>query len=213
MSTVCKQYQDHLAGFVDHELASPQANMISQHLQNCTECAKAASAQQTMKELVRQHAPIVAAPVYLRAQIRRELDRELSFNFRGQLQQLFLRQPLPAFAAVVMLILLSGVAGYFLFQKQGGQIGGGELYVAGSIEGEIICIDCDLLDVINTPYVHDVTHRIGLRCKDGHIWSILRTEKGSELMQDPSRYRKQIRLTGQLFQNHRYIEVREFSLI
>jgi hypothetical protein len=69
------------------------------------------------------------------------------------------------------------------------------------------------MDVTETPYTHDAIHRLGLRCKDGRLWSILPSEIGRELARDPSRFRRQVRLVGHLFQGVRYIEVKGFSLI
>jgi mycothiol system anti-sigma-R factor len=210
MSSACKQFQEQIAGYIDRELELSQANTISQHLQNCSGCAEEAGAQQTMKELVMQHAPSVVSPTHLRAEIRRGLDREMvGFSFHRQLQQLFLRQPLPAFATVVMLMLLSGLATYFVFPKSQPEVSDTQ-FVAGNLEGEIICVDCDLLDLVKAAYVHDATHRLGLRCQDGHIWSILRSEKSTELSNNIHR---RVRIVGQLFERMQYVEVREFSFI
>ncbi|MCI0694866.1 zf-HC2 domain-containing protein [candidate division KSB1 bacterium] len=214
MSSACKEIQDQLAGYVDQEIEPAQASTITQHLGKCPGCAQEASVQSEVKTLVREHAKQVPAPAHVRVEIRRTLERESSrFGFLSQLLALFQRQPLPAIVTVLVLIFLSGLITHYFFPSQTNLRGSDEQFVDGSIEGEIICVDCTLMDVTKTPYVHDFTHRAGLRCKDGKLWSILPSEQGRELARDPSRFHRQVRLVGHLFQSLRYIEVKEFSLI
>jgi mycothiol system anti-sigma-R factor len=214
MSQGCKEIQDQMAGYVDQEIEPARTSAISQHLDHCPGCAQEASAQREVKALVREHAKQMPAPVHVRAEIRRNLERESSrLGFLSQLQALFQRQPLPAIATAVILIFLSGLVTHYFFTNQTNLRGSNMQFVDGSIEGEIICVDCTLMDVTETPYIHDTTHRVGVRCKDGKLWSILPSIKGRELAQDPSRFHRQVRLVGHLFQSMQYIEVKEFSLI
>jgi mycothiol system anti-sigma-R factor len=214
MSQACKKIQDQLAGYVDQEIEPARASTITQHLGKCPGCAQEASVQSEVKSLVREHAQVVPAPAHVRAEIRRTLERESArFGFLSQLRMLFQRQPLPVVATTIILMMLSGFATHLFFPRQT-VLGGNEVrFVGGSLEGEIICVDCTLMDVTDTPYTHDAIHRLGLRCKDGKLWSILPSEQGRELARDPGRFRRQVRLVGNLFENVRYIEVKEFSLI
>jgi hypothetical protein len=150
----------------------------------------------------------------VRAEIRRTLERESSrLGFLSQLRALFERQPLPVIATAVILMMLSGFATHFFLPSQTVFSGDDVQFVDGSLEGEIICVDCTLMDMTDTQYAHDAIHRLGLRCKDGRLWSILPSDLGRELARDPSRFRRPVRLVGHLFQSVRYIDVKEFSLI
>lgn len=203
-----------MAGYVDQEIEPARASTISQHLEKCPGCAQEARAQREVKDLVHEHVKQVPTPAYLRAEIRRNLARESSrFSFLRQLQALFWWQPVPAMATALVLIFLSGLFTHYFFGGQTTFRGSDVQFVDGSLEGEIICVDCTLMDATETPYIHDATHRLGLRCNDGKLWSILPSDKGRELAQDPSRFRRQVRLVGHLFQSMQYIEVKEFSLI
>jgi len=211
MTSPCKQIQEQLAGYVDRELEPGQANTVSRHLQDCPGCAEEANAQQSMKNLVHEKSPRLAAPAHLRAEIRRRLDQENSgFSFWAQLRQLFVLYPAPALATAVALIFLSGLLTYFAFPQTSPLAGSAEPFTTGSIEGEIICIDCDLLALVKAAYVHDTTHRVGVRCKDGHLWSILRSEKSQELS---GQMHRQVRISGNLFENAQYVKISEFSVI
>jgi mycothiol system anti-sigma-R factor len=214
MSSACKEIQDQLAGYVDQEIEPAQASSITQHLGKCPGCAQEANAQSEVKTFVREHAQQVPAPAHVRAEIRRTLERESSRpGFLSQLRALFERQPLPVIATAAILMMLSGFATYFFLPSQTAPSGADVQFVNGSLEGEIICVDCTLMDMTDTQYTHDTIHRLGLRCKDGRLWSILPSAQGRELARDPSRFRRQVRLVGHLFQSVRYIEVKEFSLI
>lgn len=200
-----------MAGYVDREIEPAQVSAISQHLQDCPGCAEEAQAQQKMKDLVRERALRVRAPAHVRAEIRRRLDRDSSgFDFFTLMQNLFPQRPISAIAVIVVLMFLSGLATYMVFQNQSTRNASNTHFVAGSIEGVIICVDCGLLDLLKTPFVHDATHRLGVRCHDGHIWSILRSEKSKDLSDKMDRH---VRIVGNLFEGMQYVEVKEFSLI
>jgi mycothiol system anti-sigma-R factor len=211
MTSPCKQVQEQIAGYVDRELEPSQVNVVSRHLQDCPGCAEEANAQQKMKDLVRDNAKSIPAPARVRAEIRRRLDQEkFGFGFWEQIRQLFLLQPAPAIAAVVLLMLLSGLTASLVLPTQSPRASSYGKFAAGSIEGEIICVDCDLLEIVHTPYVHDATHRVGVRCPDGHVWSLLRSEKSQALS---TNMRRRVRIVGRLFEQMQYVEVEEFSLI
>lgn len=211
MTSTCQQVQLQIAGFVDRELDPAQAQSVSRHLQDCPGCAAAANDQQSIKSLVREKSPAFAAPSHLRAAIRHRLEREPAvFKFWANVRQLFELQPLPAIATVVALMFLSSLATYFTYSRRASPAGEGATFVAGRLEGEVVCIDCDLLDLLKTAYVHDATHRVGLRCPDGRLWSILRSEKSEALS---SQMHRRVRVVGNLSEKTHYLEIREFSLI
>jgi anti-sigma factor (TIGR02949 family) len=214
MSGDCKQIQDQMAGYVDKEIEPARADTISRHLHDCPGCAREADTQKHVKKLVAEHAKNVIAPPYLRARIRRTLDRHASgFGFWTELRQLFQLQPLPALATAVVLMLLPAFATFYAVRSSDEGLSGGAKIVEGRLEGEMICVDCTLLDLIPVDYTHDSTHRIGLRCKDGKIWSILQSEKGRELIRNPGVFHRRVRVEGHLFPPTHHVEVREFSLI
>ncbi len=210
MTSPCKQIQEQLAGYVDRELEPAQANTVSRHLQDCPGCAEEADAQQKIKNLVRAKSASVAAPAPLRAEIRRLYQENSGFGFRTQLRQLFALQPAPTLATAAAVIFLSGLLTYFIFSRPSPPAGRDAQFITGSIEGEIICIDCNLLDLLKTRYVHDAAHRVGVRCQDGRLWSILRSEKSQELF---GQIHRQVRIVGNLFENMRYVEISAFSFI
>lgn len=209
MTASCEQIQEQLAGYVDRELEPSQANTVSRHLRDCPGCAEEADAQQKIKNLVRAKSAPVAAPAPLRAAIRRLYQENSGFGFWRQLRQLFALQPAPALAAVAM-IFLSGLLTYFVFSRPSPLASRDTPFITGSIEGEIICIDCNLLDLLKATYVHDAAHRVGVRCHDGQLWSILRTEKSQVLFGQMHRH---VRIIGNLFENMQYVEISEFSFI
>ncbi|MGH7601754.1 MAG: anti-sigma factor family protein [bacterium] len=214
MSSACKEIQDQLAGYVDQEIEPARASTITQHLGKCPGCAQEANEQSEVKTLVREHAKQVPAPAHVRAEIRSALERESSqLGFLSQLLTLFQRQPLPVMATAIILMMLSGLATHFFLPSQTISSGTDVQFVDGSLEGEIICVDCTLMEMTAALDTHDAIHRLGLRCNDGKLWSILPSALGQELARDPSRFRRRVRLVGHLFQSVRYIEVKDFSLI
>lgn len=214
MSSICQEVQQQAAGYVDHELEPAQTSRIAQHLQDCPGCTEEVNVQKNMKTLVHERVRSAPAPIHLRTAIRRQLEQETAgAGFGALLQQLWQQRPLPALAAAVVLMLLSASLTYFFVQNPARRTDRSATFVAGYIEGEVVCIDCDLLDALKQTYTHDETHRVGVRCHDGKVWSILQSPKGRELMHDVNHFHKQVRVTGTLFQDSHYIEVQQFSLI
>jgi len=211
MTSTCQQVQQQIAGYVDRELEPVQSQNVSRHLQGCPGCAAAANDQQKMKSLVRERSAALAAPLRLRAAIRRSLEREHDgAGFWTHVWQLFELQPLPALASVVALMFLPGLLTYFAFSRSAPLTGDDAAFVAGRLEGEIICIDCDLLNLLKTAFAHDAAHRVGLRCPDGRLWSILRSEQSEALS---TQMRRRVRVVGKLSEKMQYVEIREFSII
>lgn len=211
MTSTCQQVQQQIAGYVDRELEPAQSQTVSRHLQDCPGCAEAAHTQQKIKNLVREKSAALATPAHLRSTIRRNLTREnFGFSFWAHVQQLFTLQPLPALATVAGLVFLSGLLTYFVFSPSAHLAGGNTTFVAGTLEGEIVCIDCDLLNSLKTKNVHDAAHRVGVRCPDGRLWSVLRSEQSAALA---SQMHRRVHVVGNLFEKMRYVEIREFSII
>ncbi|MDZ7292648.1 MAG: zf-HC2 domain-containing protein [candidate division KSB1 bacterium] len=214
MSKICKKIQDKIAGYIDQEIEPSQAGKISRHLEDCPGCAQEVSAQKTVKALVHQYGRHVPASAHLRAAIRHRLENSLiRLGFLNQLRDLFQLNPLPAIASVLGLILFSGLATHYAFQAGLNRVSSDLQYVEGRIEGEIVCIDCLLLELTHAQFTHEATHRIGLRCKDGKVWCILLSEKSRDLFQDPGMLHRYVQLEGHLFQRTHYIEVKKFSFI
>ncbi|MDZ7343742.1 MAG: zf-HC2 domain-containing protein [candidate division KSB1 bacterium] len=214
MSEACKKFQDQIAGYIDHEIEPNQTEMVSRHLHQCSACAEETARQQRIKKQVADHLPRAITPPYLRAQIRRTLDRYgHGQNLWSELRQLIRWHPIPAFAIVIALLVMPTLVTYYMVRQPGsGQISQPAL-IAGSLEGEMICVDCALLQALSTPFAHDSTHRIGLRCNDGKIWNILRSPKGQELIQATTTLPQRVRVEGHLFRNSYYVEVKTFNLI
>ena len=82
------------------------------------------------------------------------------------------------------------------------------------LEGEIICLDCDLFSVNQKGTVtHDPRmHRPGLRANDGTVWTILQDDDDTRLQYNKL-FRKHASLSGLIFENSRYIRVEAYKLL
>jgi anti-sigma factor (TIGR02949 family) len=214
MSVNCKDVQDKIAGYVDHEIAPSAASAITQHLDDCPGCAEEANAQKHVKELVQDHAKSVCAPAHLRARVQRAIERySPGFGFWRQLQDLWRWQLIPTIATAMILMLLSGIVTHFASGVMTNRSLSEAAVVEGRLEGEIICVDCELLKLTNTDYDHDASHRIGLRCNDGYLWGLLPSDKSRQMIQQAAGRHRHVRVEGQLFPRMHYVQVKEFSLI
>ncbi|NUM74785.1 zf-HC2 domain-containing protein [candidate division KSB1 bacterium] len=215
MNPRCQDVLDRAAAFVDNETDARWNAVIAAHVEACPQCARELDQQRQMKALVRQHTQRMAAPALLRARIRHALAQEPArFGSWEQLRQIFLWRPLPAIAIAAVLMFVPSVLTYY-FSRPAPAVTRLEFAAAeASLEGEVICIDCFLLDELHLQHGHDASHRFGLRTADGKILTIAAFDKGGELLQRAANIHKhRVRVHGRLLPEQRYLQVNDFSIL
>lgn len=216
MNPRCQDVLERAAAFVDNETDARWNAGIAAHLAACPQCAREIEQQRQMKALVRQHTQRVAAPAPLRARIRHALAQgPARFGFWEHVHQIFWWRPLPAIATAAVLMFVPSVLTYYFSRPAPAAVTRLEFAAAeASLEGEVICIDCFLLDELHLQHGHDTSHRYGLRTADGKILTIAAFEKGGELLQRAAHMHKhRVRVHGRLLPEQRYLQVNDFSIL
>jgi len=217
MKSTCEEISDKLSGFVDGEIGAAALEDIAAHLERCPDCRDKENTQRAVKAVLSNPELRQAPPHDVRARIMRAVERQPEgFSFGALVQRLFEFQPLPAFASVVVVIGLSAILAFWGGKTMFTNNTAEEplaLLMNAQMEGEVVCIDCELLNISKTPYVHDDNHRLGLRCKDGHFWNILQTSKGSELSSVGHLMHRRIIVKGHIFPTQHLVEVTEYTVI
>ncbi len=211
MTMPCEQVIAKAAAFIDRELDETTAAAVAEHIGKCANCAQEVQQQRQMKLLVQQHARRVTAPASLRARLQQALaDYPARYGFGEQLRQLFRWQPVPALATVALLLLLPSLLVYFAMRPPTAA----RHEVETSLEGEIICIDCVMLDELHLAHGHDASHRMGLRLAGGKILTVAAFDKGHEFLQQAAlRHHQRVRVHGRLLPNQAYLLVHDFSML
>lgn len=215
MNPRCQDILDRAAAFVDNETDARWNAGIAAHLAACPQCAREIEQQRQMKALVRQHTQRMAAPALLRARIRHALaEAPARFDFWEQLRQIFSWRPLSAIATAAVLMFVPSVLTYYLSRSAPAATRLEFTAAEASLEGEVICIDCFLLDELHLQHGHDASHRFGLRTADGKILTIAAFDKGGELLQRAANMHKhRVRVQGRLLPEQRYLQVKDFSVL
>ncbi|MDZ7268784.1 MAG: zf-HC2 domain-containing protein [candidate division KSB1 bacterium] len=215
MTLQCEQVIAKAAAFIDRELDETTAAAVAEHIAKCPHCAHEVRQQREMKLLVQQHARRLTAPAALRARLQQALaDYPTRYSFGGQVRQLFRWQPVPALATLVVLLLLPAVLVYFAMRTPARVDVSRFPAIEASFEGEIICIDCLLLDALQIVHGHDASHRCGLRTAEGGIVTLIAHDKGNELMQQAAtRHNQRVLVHGRLLPKQAYLQVRDFSML
>lgn len=211
--TSCDKIKEQLSAYIDREIEATQAHAIAAHLAQCPPCAEAAHAEQGIKTLVHDRASQFAAPVQLRARIRRTLAQEQP-SFGLLLRELWSWYPRPAFAALAAIVLLASALTY-LGGNAWANLSDPIAYESGArLEGTIICADCQLMMATHTPCAHDVVaHRLVLQSKDGKLWNIVQSPQGRDLLRDLSMPVSAVQTEGYLFRRAGYIQVTNFKVL
>jgi len=217
MKSTCEEISDKLSGFVDGEIGATAIQDIAAHLEHCPDCSDKEKTQRAVKSTLTNPALRTATPHDARARLIRSIEHQPErFSFGALVQRLFEFQPVPAFATVIAVVALTGILSFWGGHKMFTSTTAEEplaLLMNTQIEGEIVCIDCEVLNISKTPYVHDDKHRLGLRCNDGHFWNILQTAKGSELSSIAHLMHRRIIVKGHIFPTQHLVEVTEYTVI
>lgn len=217
MKPTCQEISESLSGYIDGEITAETKRDIAAHLEQCPTCGDKEKNQRSVKVAMRNPALRQAAPHDVRARIMRAIERHPErVSFGALLRRLFEFQPLPSIATAVLLIALSTTIALW---------GGRKIYsdpasqpplailMNSQMEGEVVCVDCESLTLTKTPFVHGATHRLGLRCNDGHFWNILQTAKGSELSSVENLMHRRIVVRGHVFPAQHLVEITDYSVI
>jgi anti-sigma factor (TIGR02949 family) len=217
MKSTCEEISDRLSAFVDGEIGAAAIEDIAAHLEQCPGCSDKEKTQRAVKSALNNPALRTATPHDARARIMRAIERQRErLSFGSLVQRLFEFQPVPAFASIIGVVALTGILSLWGGHKMFSTTTAEEplaLLMNTEMEGEVVCIDCELLNISKTPYVHDYKHRLGLRCNKGHFWSILQTAKGSELSSVGHLMHRRIIVKGHIFPTQHLVEVTDYTVI
>jgi len=214
----CMDFEKSISAMVDGELHGSELDKVQAHIHVCENCQSTMRATQAVKNLVSNRIHREVAPVHLRARIRRELDKESASSvFLSRLVRIFTYKPIPAYATVVVVLLVLGFGlGRFTTLHFSGSpiaLERGESGHTITLEGKLVCINCALHGSEGHPvYCKEHNHVLGLRLADGSIWSILEDEQAEKLAARYADMNKLVTIQGLVFPEAKYIELRKFKL-
>lgn len=194
MDHSCSQIEPLLAGYVDGELADSETQQVESHLSACRMCGDALEDQQTAKTNVRQHYRQDTAPVHLRVRLRQELAKAVAqqTGFFESLAGLVSAHKIKsAFATLALVVALALPYSGWLEQTSNPV---GPTYVL--VEGQIVCLDCEIMhEAGHDRKCHDY-HHMGLRDLQGKLWRIIDSDQGAELITNRQLIGQRYRLEG-----------------
>lgn len=202
-----------LTAYIDGELDEEQMKEIRKLLESDAALYKSYEAEKQLCETMSKKLPTVKAPDYLRQRIRRDIMRGPEKpTFWQLIHSMFEYRPLATSLAVAAMVVIISLPAYQI-------VGTGfgppvSAMKQGFLDGEIICLDCDVFSDGTTNKGHDPElHRPGLRCSNGAIWTILPANGAERILYGRDLLKKKARLVGLIFNDSRYIRVSDFQLL
>ncbi len=214
----CSDIEDLLTAYVDQELDENHVKEVQEHLAVCRHCTEKLEAEKRVKSWLKDGYRIEPTPVHLRARIRRliyegkkipgffELIKE-AFTFhkvKGALALLALLFFI-TYPYIRMGLLDHRPAGFYV--QKSSKLEPIELV------GEVLCVDCEILNLTIKDHQHEDDHRLGLKAPDGRIWQFLPVGEGRKLLHDEKLIRKKIKIEGYTFPDGMYVTVEHFQQI
>lgn len=218
METKCKNFIVKIAGYIDGELSENQSEAVAKHLNACPDCQGQYEAEKNIKRLLTEKLPRIKAPAYLQTRVRRQLIRQgQPPGFWRLINLMFEYRPVAASFAIAVIASLIVLPTFQLLQTStefGVETNQTEATQIGELEGEIICLDCEFLSQNRKGVVHDkYRHRPGMRAEDNTIWTFLQTDVHGELFYNPKLLLRRAHVSGVMFANSRYIQVKDYRLL
>lgn len=220
MKKTCNDIAPMLSALVDEELDNEKRHAVEEHIAGCPDCKSSFAAERQMKKLVVSHYRTERTPPHLRARIRREIAGErVRPGFLDLLADAFTLYKVKGAMAIAAVLVIALLPYLSVFQAGSSSplltMGNGSFKAAGvqKIEGQVICIDCELLKKAALSVTHDASHRKGLRDAGGRVWNFLYSEQGKQLLHEESLLQKHLEIEGLVFPEQGYVSVRSFRKI
>lgn len=219
MEKNCDDFSSLITGLIDGELSASEKKDIESHLEECSKCHEQYGYEKKIKMIVQERFPRVKAPVHLQRRIRRQLLRNgKTPGFWKLVNLLFEYRPAATSLALAVITGLIFLPTFQLLVSPSGSLGrsisANPVTDTAELRGEIICLDCEFLSQNIEAINHNTqTHRTGIRTKDDSIWTFLKANSNQELLSNKNFLNKKAVVSGILFQNARYIYVKDYKLL
>ncbi|MDQ7064117.1 MAG: zf-HC2 domain-containing protein [candidate division KSB1 bacterium] len=216
----CQELEPLLTAYVDGELVEKEIVEVEEHLQICRTCREQIDLQSSMKKLLRERYRTENTPLHVRARIRRMLfgSRPVP-GFMEMLAEAFALHRFKGAFALVTLLFFVGYPYLSAVVRTGGRISGfalGRDHVElkpVEVEGEVLCVDCELLEKAHLTHTHEADHRMGIKTPDGKIWNIIPAGEGKNLLHNDKLMHKKLRVRGYAYPGGVYLNVERFQKI
>ncbi len=217
---LCQELEPLLTAYVDGELLGQENKTVEEHLKQCRHCQKQIEQQSALKKLLRERYRMETTPAHVRARIRRWLSSNQPVP--GFLELLGEAFTLHRFKGALALMTLLFFIGYPYLrgvvhpseQVEGFALGPDQVELKPvEVEGEVLCVDCELLDKANLPHAHDADHRMGIKTPAGKIWNIIPSGKGKALLHNDQLIHKRLRVKGYAYPGGVYLNVERYQKI
>jgi len=196
MAYSCGQIEQLITGLIDNELTDEDQKKVKHHLEECDSCVSAYESQNLLKKQLQTHYYAEKAPAHLRARIRRDITNTLTWpGFFESLAKVFATYKVKSAIATVALALFIAVPyGQQFFENSSESAKSQMQHV--TLEGQALCVDCEVIKTAGHIPVHTDDHHLGLRDGSGRIWNIINTSEGKKLVHDFSLINKSIKIEG-----------------
>jgi hypothetical protein len=208
----CKETRQRMTPYIDGELLDPQRQVIDEHLEECSSCARRAAFEKNFNLTLREGLGEVEVPAGVIARVRRGIAGEARSTSRGFFGR-WVMHPLAGYAtaaellvALVLPAALGGAPG----------IGGWQtLFQAVHVtSGTLVCVECDRAHMTaeEQQKCRRFNHHTGVKTADGQYWNIVHRGAGAELNERPELRGSDVKFEAEAFLKIHTLDVQSYSL-
>jgi len=222
----CMQCQENISSYIDNELDEKTKKEVTEHLDICQKCRSFYKSEYLLKSFVHKRLTKVSAPDDLKESIRESIRSDFPFR-----QSLFFKKrifpyvrPLVTYAVAAVLVVF--IVTYLVSKPwQQKQVNLSKIllpddftYVSETenkitLTGTIVCVCCEMKKSGAHTACKKFGHVYGLKTDNGVLWTIMKNDKGMEIIDHNELIGTRAKITGWFFFNSDYIDLEKFEPI
>ena len=218
----CFECQENITPYIDNELDEKTTKEVKSHFDVCEKCRSYYKAESQLKLSVKNHFKRISAPDDLKANIIKGLDSSSNKSPVSRTRFLSYLQPYYGFAAAaVLLIALVSILIIKPWQEKTPEISqillpDNFVYVSKNenkitIEGEVVCLCCEMHKKGAHAACRKYGHTYGVKADNGVYWTIMKNDKGADIIDHKELVGTRVRLTGWFYFSYNYIDLDRFE--
>lgn len=222
----CEECQVNITPYIDDELDETTKRDVSSHLDLCEKCKGLYKSEYNIKLLVKKRLNRVSAP----DDLRKGLEVDIGTGFAKKGSSLLNRgyfsniRPLVVYASAAIVVI--AIVSYLMIQVwQKKEVDMAKLhlpvnfvYVSKTdnkiaLDGTVVCVCCEMKSEGAHLQCKKYGHVYGIRTDNGVLWTIIKNDKGMEIIDHNFLIGTRIKITGWFHLNSNYIDIEGFEPI
>jgi mycothiol system anti-sigma-R factor len=222
----CEECWINITPYIDDELDEITKKEVTSHLDLCKKCKNLYKSERAVKFLVQKRMNKVSAPEDLRKSLEENIGSGFTKKDSSSLNRRILSYVRPLTVYATAAIIVVAIISYLMFRIwQKNEVDLAKIHLPAdfiyasksenkiSLTGTVVCICCEMKRDGAHSQCKKYGHMYGLKTDNGVLWTIMKNDKGIEIIDHSSLIGTRVKITGWFHLNSNYVDIEEFMPI